>query len=272
MRVTQTLDEELAYRVELEQFSGPLDLLLHLLKEEELDAESVPVARVCNRYLEELEGLNRIDIDAAGDFLVMASILIKLKARALLPRDEVALDDDDLDPRFELVRQLIEYRRYKQVAQLLAERRTEAARWFGRGMRPELEEARRIEYSAEALEGSSIHILFEAFAKLLEETESRAGYVLTRDDTPMEVHLERLEDLLVAGAELSFVQLFAGRETRGYIIGVFLALLELMKRGRVDVFQREAFDDIVVAGREPTPEAPVAPPPVHPERRAEAAS
>ena len=96
-----------------------MDLLLHLLREEEVDVERIPVARVCDRFVTYLEDLDRIDIDVAGDFLVMASTLMRMKSRSLLPKEEQLLDDDDLDPRFELVRQLIQYRRFKQVAEEL---------------------------------------------------------------------------------------------------------------------------------------------------------
>jgi segregation and condensation protein A len=246
--------EQTAYRVELEQFSGPLDLLIHLLKEDELEAETIPVATVCDRYLEHLGELERIDLDAAGDFLVMASILLRLKAQSLLPGDAETLDDDeDLDPRFELVRQLVQYRRFKQVAEDLRERRRQAALRLQRGMHPELASRPDRAPPSEPLKDASVEGLYLAFSRLLRETELAAGYVLTSDDTPLHVHVERLGVRLPAGSRVAFRDLFEGRTDRSWVIGVFLALLELMKRGRADVLQADGESDIVVTGHDPGP-------------------
>ncbi len=252
------MTEEAAYRVELEQFSGPLDLLIHLLREDELEPATIPVARVCDRYLEHLGDLSGIDIDAAGDFLSMASILLKLKARALLPDAEEAFEEEELDPRFELVRQLVQYRRFKQVAEVLRERRREAALRLDRGTHPEIAEATRRPPTSDGLEAASVEGLFGAFSRLLRETQLAAGYVLTQDDTPLEVHVERLGACLVAGERVPFPALFGERRDRGWVIGVFLALLELMKRGRADVLQAGDDDEIVVLGRA-APPAPLEP-------------
>ncbi len=257
-------DDTSSYRVELDQFSGPMDLLLHLLKEEELEVTEIPIARVCDRYLEHLEHLDRIDIDAAGDFLVMATTLMRLKSRALLPQEERLLDDeDDLDPRFELVRQLIQYRRFKQVAAILEERRAAAARRLPRGMYPELrEKGPRRDVQLE-LDGQGVELLFAAFARLIRETRGGRPYVVTVDDTPIDVHMARLEHLVPVGARVGFRDLMVPGATRAYVIGVFLALLELLKRGRVAVRQDGEFGAFEVEGREceapdsadaPTPE------------------
>lgn len=247
------MSEETAYRVELERFSGPMDLLLYLLKEDELEIETIPVARVCDRYLEYIEDLDRIDIDAAGDFLVMASTLVRMKSRALLPSDVQVLEDEDLDPRFELVRQLIQYRRFKQVAETLAERRAEAARRFDRGMHPELGERPARDASELPIDGASAERLFAAFARLLRETRGVTRYIISTDDTPMEEHLVRLDGLLPPGERRRFGELVPKDVSRGYLIGVFLALLELLKRQRLSVEQDEEFGEIYVLGREPEP-------------------
>jgi len=239
---------ETSYRVELEQFTGPLDLLLHLLREHELAVGEIRVAEVCDRYLEHLEELDTIDLDAAGEFLVMASILMRLKSRSLLPSDELALEEEDLDPRFELVRQLIEYRRFRRAADFLAWRRAEAARRFPRGGWPELRELRDAPRETETVVDTTVDDLFAAFGRLLRETQSGRAYVITKDDTPMEVHLGRLETLLSLDEAVPFRTLFAADASRAYVIGVFLALLELMKRGRAIVLQSGAFGDIVVQG------------------------
>jgi segregation and condensation protein A len=233
------------WRVELPQFSGPLELLLHLLDEEELDVEGIAVARVCDRYLDYLHRLEKIDIDAAGEFLVMASTLMRIKSQSLLPEEERILEDDDLDPRFELVRQLIEYRKYKRAAEKLGERR-EAYQWrFERGMRPELRE-RPEHHHHEAVDagGATLEQLFAAFARLLEETQEQGGWVIARDDTPMAEHIARLESAFTPGRRLTLSELVGERRTRGWIVGVFLALLETLRRGLVRAEQEGDFGEV----------------------------
>lgn len=237
-----------AFRIELDQFSGPLDLLLHLLREDELPVEEIAVARVCDRYLAYLEDLDRIDIDAAGEFLVMASTLMRLKSQSLLPGDDLdLLDDEELDPRFELVRQLIQYRRFKRVADILAERREQVARTFDRGFRPE--RAEEAEPEPRPVDGASVELLFATFARLLKETRPGRQYVVTKDDTPLEVHMERVATLVPVGERRNFRDLFPPDSHRAYRIGVFLAVLELMKRGRLWVEQEESFGELLIEGR-----------------------
>ncbi len=228
-----------------------MDLLLHLLREDELDAVTIPVARVCDQFLEYVKDLDRIDIDSAGDFLVMASTLLRMKSQALLPEDEQVLDDEELDPRFDLVRQLIQYRRYKQVADLLATRREDAARRFPRGMHPEMAETPRASRPLRAGE-ADVELLFRAFARLLREIRPHRDYVVTVDDTPLSEHFARVEALLPAGARLEFRHLLPRDATRGFAIGMLLALLELLKQGRIDVQQDGEFGEIVVIGCDPT--------------------
>ncbi|MCG3134947.1 MAG: Segregation and condensation protein A [Planctomycetes bacterium] len=245
--------EQADWRVELPQFSGPLELLLHLLDQEELSVEGIEVSRVCDRYLAYLSQLERIDIDAAGEFLVMASTLMRLKSQALLPAEERVLEDDDLDPRFELVRQLIEYRKLKRQAGKLDQMREAFLLRFERGMRPELsDEPPRLPPDQVPIDagGATLEQLFAAFARLLRETETDAGWVIARDDTPMEAHLERLEREFTPGRRLTLRECLGDRRSRAWVIGVFLALLEMIKRGFVTAEQDDAFGDVKIVVRD----------------------
>lgn len=238
------------WRVELPQFSGPLELLLHLLDADELSIEGIEVARVCDRYLAYLEHLDKIDLDAAGEFLVMASTLMRIKSQSLLPEEDRVLEDDDLDPRFELVRQLIEYRRFKRAATALDQRREEFALRMPRGMHPELrEKADAPEPLATDAGGTTVEQLFAAFARLLRETQGTT-WVIARDDTPMEAHLARLQAAFTPGRRLKFMDLFEGPRTRAFVIGTFLALLELIKRGYAFAVQEQEFGEIEIVVHE----------------------
>lgn len=255
--MTETHD---SHRVELDQFSGPMELLLHLLDQEELSVEGVQVSRICDRYLQLLEAMEKIDIDAAGEFLLMAATLMRLKSRSLLPAEEQVLDDEELDPRFELVRQLIEYRKFRRAAETLDARAAENALKFVRGMRPEVLDLPPVPLESIPIEQTGADRLFAAFARLLRETQLGGGYVVARDDTPLEQHILRLERILEPGRRATFRELFAERKTKAYAIGVFLGMLELLKRGRIAVSQEEEFGEIWVEGREPPAESPKAPP------------
>lgn len=248
------------WRVELPQFSGPLELLLHLLDSEELSIEGIQVARVCDRYLEHLERMEKIDLDAAGEFLVMASTLLRIKSRSLLPEEDRVLEDDDLDPRFELVRQLIEYRRFRRAAEQLDQRREEFALRLPRGMHPELREKPEEPEPAPAdAAGTTVEQLFAAFARLLRETQGTT-WVIARDDTPMEAHLARLQAAFAPGRRLKFTDLFEGPRTRAFVIGTFLALLELIKRGYAFAVQEQEFGEIEIVVHETPLETAPRPP------------
>ena len=247
------------YRVELDQFSGPMELLLHLLDQEELSVDGIQVARICERYLEYVTHVEKIDIDAAGEFLLMAATLMRIKSRSLLPVEEQILEDEDLDPRFELVRQLIEYRRFRRAAETLDARAAEAALRFARGMRPEILEIPPLPLDTAPIEAASADRLFAAFARLLRQIDVGGGYVVALDDTPLEQHILRLERILAPGERATFAELFAERNTRTYAIGVFLAMLELLKRGRIAVEQAEEFGEIWLEGREPPDSSPRSP-------------
>lgn len=248
------------HRVELPQFSGPLELLLHLLGQEELSIDGIEVARVCDRFLDHLKHLERIDIDAAGDFLVMASTLMRLKSQSMLPVEDRILDDEDLDPRFELVRQLIEYRRFKRAAEKLDERREAFALRFPRGMHPELlDRPAPVDPPPADAGGTTVEQLFAAFARLLKQT-SGPSWVIPRDDTPMAEHMARLESIFQPGRRLKFTDLVDGPRSKAWVVGVFLALLEMIKRGLVLAVQETEFGEIqIVVHETPVENAPQRP-------------
>jgi segregation and condensation protein A len=243
--------------VRLDAFEGPLDLLLFLIKREEVDVHDIAVSGVTEQYLEYLrlegrEGLARIDIDTAGEFLVMAATLMEIKSRMLLPtapkashgEGQAAAEDD---PRSELVRQLLEYKKYRDAADSLERRGDEWRARFGTAAAAIDDDALRTAIEASAndteLEDLDLLDLVEAFQKITETVNfDRLGeHQVTYDDTPLELHAEDILDRLRRDAqprldglpgEIAFVTFFKGRR-RGEMVGLFLALLELCRRRAV---------------------------------------
>jgi methionyl-tRNA formyltransferase len=220
-------------RVDLAAFRGPLDLLLHLVMQEEVDVGEIPLARIADRFLQMCrDHVESLDVDRAGEYLVVASQLLVLKSRALLPRD-TPLDLEEIDPRLDLVRQLIEYRDFKQVAgelgRLAAEQDCRApvqVRGPGRVPREEAE----LEVDLYALAG--------AFQRLLRETGDETAVAMPRERLPITHFVEVLFDRLMdAGGRLTFEQTLSGSRNRTYVIGAFLALLELIKLRKILVLQ-----------------------------------
>lgn len=231
------------YRVALDVYSGPLDLLLYLIKREEVDIHDIPIARVAEQYVKYVDLLHEIDPEAVGEFLVLAATLMEIKSRMLLPTPPPEeIEEDFSDPRVELVRQLLEYKRFKDAARSLEESAAEHARKAPRVPVLPPREPDEID-----LENLDIWDLFDAFGKVLTQIgRSQAVHEVDVDDTPIALHAEDVMDALErAGGEMRFEEVFAGR-TRGEMIGLFLALLELIRERRVSAKQERATSPIVL--------------------------
>lgn len=231
------------YRVALDVYSGPLDLLLYLIRREEVDIHDIPIARVAEQYVKYVDLLKEIDPEAVGEFLVLAATLMEIKSRMLLPTpppEEV--EEDFSDPRVELVRQLLEYKRFKDAARSLEESAAEHAQKAPRVPVLPPRDADEID-----LDNLDIWDLFDAFGKVLTQIgRSQAVHEVDVDDTPIALHAEDVMDALErAGGEMKFEEVFSGR-TRGEMIGLFLALLELIRERRVSAKQERASSPIVL--------------------------
>lgn len=228
-------------RINLDAFDGPLDLLLHLVQQAEVDIQDLPIARVADQFVRHVEaGLATLDVDRAGEFLVMASHLLVLKSRALLPR-EVEVEDDELDPRLDLVRQLLAYKRFKDAAGGLDARAAAQAGRFG--VRATPEDARPEDAPLEV----DLFALVDAFRRLLKETGDDTVVAVPRERLPITHFVGIIFERLVAeGGSLSFRALVGAKPERGFVIGAFLALLELVKLRKVRVVQEAPGADIAV--------------------------
>ena len=241
----------MTYQVKLETFEGPLDLLLHLIRENQVDILDIPIALITEQYLEYVRMMEDLDLAVAGEFLLMAATLVHLKSRMLLPPEAPAEGEEaPEDPRTELVDRLLEYQRFKEVAADLAAREAEQALRFPRGGPPLVGE----------VEGPltlSLFDLLAAFRRVLQRAEGGPVLEITRETLDVGQRLLHVLDLLGAESPIPFTALFAGQRTRGDLIVTFLALLEILRRGLATARQPEPFGEIMVyrALAPPAPEA-----------------
>jgi segregation and condensation protein A len=253
------------YRVHLEAFDGPLDLLLHLTRRAEVDITNIPIATIADQYMEYLSGIDRIDIDLAGEFLVMAATLMEIKSRMLAPARPEGEESYDpsaqaegarTDPRAELVQQLLAYKKYRDAAASLEDRKSDWERRFPAGQAgvddERLREALAAHQDELDLEDVSLVDLVEAFSKIVATVNfDRLGeHTVTYDDTPIELHAEDLLDRLrrETGPDsptLPLAAIFSGRR-RGEMIGLFLATLELVRRRAITIRQESPGAEIVI--------------------------
>lgn len=230
-----------SYTVRLPIFEGPLDLLLHLIEERELDITKVSLTEVTDQYLEYISQLDQLDPDRLADFLIVAAKLLLIKSRMLLPQPPIEPEDDEEDVGDELVRRLIEYRRFKSAAQQLRFREEQGMRAHARLVRPPQPER------TVSLEGVSLDALLEAVRQaMVARAASSADEVVTPLRISLPEKIAHMESLLAQHRQFSFNRVLEQTTSRMEIIVTFLALLQLMKRRKVSVEQRELFGDIVV--------------------------
>ena len=217
------------YKVNLDVFSGPMDLLLYLVKRDELDIQDIRIARIAEQYLEHVRLLEHLDPNSAGDFLVMAATLIELKSRALLPTPPLETGEDDDDPRAVLVRQLLEYKRFKDAARSLGRAADDRVKRYVR--RPaELP----VELDGVELEEAEVWDLLAAYGRVMSSIgKGPQRYDITYDDTPIALYEAELLAAIEAEGAATFEQIFGERQSRMEIIGLFLALLELIRQRKV---------------------------------------
>lgn len=239
------------YPVRLENFEGPLDLLLHLIRRHEIDIYDIPIALVTQQYLEYLDLMHELNLDVAGEFLVMAATLIHIKSKMLLPRPDPKQDEPEEDPREALVRRLVEHQRFKAAAELLHEREIQrSAQWT----RPEERVAALVGEPPEPELEVDLFSLMTAFRQVLERARRRPQVILPPEQISIEDRIAQLEALLADREACGFEELFADVGTRAAMIVTFLALLEMIRLRKVRVFQQTSDGPIRVYRRE-TPAA-----------------
>jgi segregation and condensation protein A len=231
----------MSFQVELSEFRGPLDLLLFLVRKHEVQISEIPIAPITDQFLQYLEVLQELNVDDVGEFVEMASALIEIKSRSVLPRVEE--DEEPLeDPRQDLVRRLLEYKRFKDAASMLEERGRQWQQHFPR-LSNDLAERNR-DPAEEPIHEIEMWDLVSAFGRILRERAAAGPSNIVYDDTPIEVYMQRIHAQLLERGKLSISELFQTHTNRSTLVGLFLATLELVRYHGVQLEQGELFDEI----------------------------
>ncbi|NLX96778.1 MAG: segregation/condensation protein A [Rhodopirellula sp.] len=234
------------FRVDLNIFRGPLDLLLYLVRKHEVEIVDIPISLITDQYLEYLEVIEQLDVDAVGDFLAVASMLIEIKSQQVLPRcDEV--EEAVEDPREELVRRLLEYKAYRDAASVLDE---QSRQWqqryprIGSDLPP-----RQRDLAEEPIREVELWDLVSAFGRIIRESQLSRPSNIVYDDTPIHVYMSRIVERLDQRGQLAFSDLFTRGMHKSSMVGVFLSVLELVRHCQVRVEQNQLFGEIWVLPR-----------------------
>jgi len=230
------------YNVKLEAFEGPLDLLLHLIRKNEVDIYDIPVSTITRQYLEYIKLMKDLNLEIAGEFLVMASTLIQIKSKMLLPvvPDDEAVAEEE-DPRAELVRRLLEYQRYKDAAEQLDARQLLGRDQFARSPGPPEGEGAGEEQEAVEVE---LFELVDAFRRVLSQISEERFHEVGTDSISIADRINEILDRIAGTQALSFDDLFSTDRSRDYLVVTFLAILELCKLKMVKVMQAERYEPI----------------------------
>lgn len=228
----------MTYQIRLIQFEGPLDLLLHLIRRDKINIYDIPISHITREYLAYIEVMQELELEVAGEFFVMAATLMRIKSQMLLPRHE-GVEEEEADPREELVRNLLEYRKFKEAAQCFAAKEEDRRRVYPRPVtRPAEEDA------VEEPDEVGLFDLLEALQGIFQNLKHQTVYRVVPDPVTVEQKIEAIRANLESRSEILFTELFGGEFTKMEIIVTFLALLEMMKLGELVARQMSHGTDI----------------------------
>lgn len=232
------------YRIRLQDFEGPLDLLLFFIRRDELDIYDIPIAQITEEYLSYVKVMEEIDLDGVGEFVYMAAMLISIKARLLLPTQEVDDEGEPIDPRQELVERLLEYMRFKEASEQLSVAQEHRADLFTRGA-ASAEQGRFVDDSAESLTNTSLYHLVRALGRILADVPELSVHEVQRVEYTVDAQRVFVSQMLLVQSQYSFREMVEDKP-KGFIIATFLAVLELARLGDVWLAATENADDFYV--------------------------
>jgi len=237
------------YKIDLDTYNGPLDLLLYLIRREEVDIYDIPITKITNQYMAYLNELQSIDIGLAGDFLVMASTLMYVKSQTLLPRSEITDEDDMEDPRLELVKQLLEYKRYKEATSTMTRLSEERSQRFSRPEERLIDDGKEDDEKLN-LDDVDVWKLAQFFSGFMKQTLGDVIQKIVYDDTPVHVYMDKVLNRLTRASAVSLKELLYESQGRSELIGFFLALLELVRLKKIKLEQTQDFDEIQITAND----------------------
>lgn len=240
--VDEATDEVL--RLHLEKFEGPLEVLLYLIRSQEIDILDIPILKITEQYLRFLEIMREENLEVTGEFLVMAATLIQIKSRMLLPADVETEEEEDLDeedPRLELVEKLLEYRKFREVTERLQFLEEERQRWFAREVKPVFEKP--AEEEEELLE-VTLHDLIQAFRGVLRYFTEDLFHTVEGEGASVDEKIEYIEGRLATEGSIAWTDIFKECRSRMELVCCFLAILEMCRMGRLRAHQHHAFEEI----------------------------
>jgi len=239
----------MGYKICLDIFEGPLDLLLYFIKKDELNIYDIPITRITEQYLEYLSLMEQLDLDIAGEFLVMAATLMHIKSKMLLPPDPDGTETEELDPRAELVRRLLEYKAFKEAAERLRGFEEQRGLLFGRcGTEPEVEPG-----GEDGFENVSLFDLLTALSKILKSIAPEKIHEVQKDEYTVSDKIRDIKSRLTMKPVFYFQDLFRNARNKFEVITTFLALLELIRQREVSIDQPSRFSDIRIERRNGLP-------------------
>ncbi|MDD5432779.1 MAG: segregation/condensation protein A [Candidatus Omnitrophica bacterium] len=233
----------MGYKIKLEIFEGPLDLLLYLVKKDHLNIYDIPIAKVTEQYMQYLNLMQLMDLNIAGEFLVMAATLMQIKSKMLLPAPETPTLEEEEDPREELVKRLLEYERFKQIAESLREKENMQKEVF---KRPKIEIEKELFTEKDVYFEASIFDLINAFSQALKDVPKELFYEVIKDEFTVEQKVHELLHLLLVNSSIRVSELFKKSKNKIEIVVTFLAVLELIKMREIVAAQKDLFSDIEI--------------------------
>ncbi|MDD5005208.1 MAG: segregation/condensation protein A [Candidatus Omnitrophica bacterium] len=229
------------YKVKLDVFEGPLDLLLYLIKKNEVNIYDIPISKILAQYLEYLELMKMLDLNVAGEFIVVAATLMHIKSKMLLPPDEKPLEEEliEEDPRAELVKRLLEYKRFKEAAMLLREKEEYRREHFVR-LQKEVTAEDGVYFEANLFD------LISAFTKALKDVPKELFFEVIKDEFTVEKKVHDILHYLVSESKIFLFDLFSRAKNKIEIIAIFLSVLELIRLKEIIIVQKDIFSDILI--------------------------
>ena len=231
------------YKVQLDQFEGPLDLLLYFIRRDEIDIYDIPISNITSEYLQVIEDMKSMNLSIAGEFILMAATLMKIKSKMLLPRPILDEDGEPIDPRTQLVEQLLEYQQYKGLSIELSKRLNEQSSRHSRGVLEQIENVEEIESFFKEV---SLFDLAKYFKEAMDRMPVITSYELKREAISLDYKKEHILQCFDGDGILSFKRLLSNCENKIEMIITFLALLDLIRLSKVTVFQNKLFDKIEI--------------------------